>query len=171
MSRSFAAKCSGPGTLNVQKHAQVTPVLLCKVRINYWAILLRVCFVKAAVPEYMLYIALPLLNQCRTSLEHNRQCVACSLARLTKGVVILSYVWCRCAANDQMDSNAPPVGAPAYMPMTNSNYQYYFVTLSSNSSSRNGSSTSSIRSQMTGALVSPLCDTFTWYICVLLEQT
>lgn len=57
---------------------------------------------------------------------------------------------CRCAANDQMDDNTALVGAPAYMPMTSSNHQYYFVTLSLDSSQQSRSSVSSIRSQITG---------------------
>jgi hypothetical protein len=55
----------------------------------------------------------------------------------------------RCAANDQIDDNAALVGAPAYMATTTSNYQYYFVTIST-TTSFSRSSTSSIRSANLG---------------------
>ena len=57
---------------------------------------------------------------------------------------------CRNAANDVIDSNSPLVGAPAYMPVTESNYQFYFVTLSHGHSSHSRSTISSASSVVSG---------------------
>ena len=59
----------------------------------------------------------------------------------------------RCAATANIDSNAASVGAPAFLPTTASNHQFYFVTMVLDHSSRN--SAQSILSALTGMLLRP----------------